>query len=54
MSSSDITSNGEVNKVALLSSTDWQDRWKNEYPEIDGRTAVLATLFNQEEIKPRK
>ena len=24
----------------------WQDRWKDVYPEIDGRTAVLASLFN--------
>ena len=27
----------------------WQDRWKEAYPEIDGRTAILATLFNQGE-----
>lgn len=26
--------------------------WKDAYPEIDGRTAVLATLFNQGERKP--
>ena len=24
----------------------FQDRWKDVYPEIDGRTAVLATLYN--------
>jgi len=30
----------------------WQDRWKEVYPEIDGRTAILATLFNQGERKP--
>lgn len=29
-----------------------QDRWKDEYPEIDGRTAILATLFNQKETRP--
>lgn len=23
-----------------------QDLWKSEYPEIDGRTAILATLYN--------
>ena len=23
-----------------------QDKWKGSYPEIDGRTAVLATLYN--------
>ena len=30
----------------------WQERWKSEYPEIDGRTAVLATLYNQNETRP--
>lgn len=30
----------------------FQDRWKDVYPEIDGRTAVLATLFNQGERMP--
>ena len=30
----------------------YQDRWKEAYPEIDGRTAILATLYNQGEIKP--
>ncbi len=30
----------------------FQDRWKDVYPEIDGRTAVLATLYNQGETKP--
>ncbi len=29
----------------------FQDRWKDVYPEIDGRTAVLATLYNQGEIR---
>jgi len=29
----------------------FQDRWKEVYPEIDGRTAILATLFNQDEKK---
>lgn len=29
----------------------FQDRWKPYYPEIDGRTAILATLFNQGEIR---
>ncbi len=24
----------------------FQDRWKDAYPEIDGRTAILATLYN--------
>jgi hypothetical protein len=23
-----------------------QDEWKNAYPEIGGRTAILATLYN--------
>lgn len=30
----------------------FQDRWKDVYPEIDGRTAILATLFNQDEVRP--
>ena len=30
----------------------FQDRWKPVYPEIDGRTDVLATLYNQGEEKP--
>ena len=30
----------------------FQDRWKEAYPEIDGRTAILATLFNQGEKRP--
>ncbi len=30
----------------------YQDRWKDAYPEIDGRTAVLATLYNQGEQWP--
>lgn len=30
----------------------FQDRWKAYYPEIDGRTAILATLFNQGEKNP--
>lgn len=30
----------------------FQDRWKKYYPIIDGSTAVLATLYNQGEIKP--
>ena len=30
----------------------YQDRWKEAYPEIDGRTAILATLYNQEEKNP--
>lgn len=30
----------------------WQDSWKEAYPEIDGRTAILATLFNQGEKRP--
>ena len=30
----------------------FQDRWKKEYPEIDGRTAILATLYNQGERFP--
>lgn len=25
----------------------YQNRWKVAYPEIDGRTAILATLYNQ-------
>lgn len=29
-----------------------QDRWKEAYPEIDGRTAILATLYNQKETRP--
>ncbi len=29
----------------------FQDRWKPYYPEIDGRTAILATLFNQGELR---
>ena len=24
----------------------WQDEWKDVYPEIDGRSAILGTLFN--------
>ncbi len=28
----------------------FQDRWKDVYPEIDGRTAILATLYNQDEL----
>lgn len=24
----------------------WQDTWKDVYPEIDGRSAVLGTLYN--------
>lgn len=34
-----------VNYVAAYLAY-WQDRWRDEYPEIDGRTAVLATLYN--------
>lgn len=30
----------------------FQDRWKKFYPTIDGSTAVLATLYNQGEVKP--
>ncbi len=30
----------------------YQDRWKEVYPEIDGRTAILASLYNQGELKP--
>ncbi len=40
-----------VNYVAAYLSY-FQDRWKGQYPEIDGRTAVLATLFNQGETRP--
>lgn len=29
----------------------YQERWKSVYPEIDGRTAILATLYNQGEKK---
>lgn len=29
----------------------FQDKWKPYYPEIDGRTAILATLFNQGEVR---
>lgn len=30
----------------------YQDRWESVYPEIDGRTAILATLYNQGELNP--
>ena len=30
----------------------YQDRWRKKFPEIHGRTAILATLFNQGEKKP--
>ena len=30
----------------------FQDRWKGVYPEIDGKTDILATLYNQGEIRP--
>lgn len=40
-----------VNYVAAYLAY-FQDRWRDQYPEIDGRTAVLATLFNQDENKP--
>ena len=30
----------------------FQDRWKDVYPKIDGDTAVLATLYNQDETRP--
>ena len=30
----------------------FQDRWEEQYPEIDGRTAILATLYNQGEKRP--
>lgn len=29
----------------------FQDRWKKAYPEIDGKTDILATLYNQGEKK---
>ena len=29
-----------------------QDRWKSVYPEIDGRTAILATLYSKGESIP--
>lgn len=29
----------------------WQDRWKEVFPEIDKRTDVLATLYNQGEVR---
>ena len=29
----------------------FQDRWKKVYPDIDGSTAILATLYNQGETK---
>lgn len=34
-----------VNYVAAYLAY-WQDRWREKYPEIDGRTDVLATLYN--------
>ncbi len=41
-----LTSESEnINYVAAYLKY-FQDRWKDVYPEIDGRTAVLATLFN--------
>ena len=43
--------NENVNYVAAYLKY-WQDRWKEAYPEIDGRTAILATLFNQGELRP--
>ncbi len=30
----------------------FQDRWKDVYPEIDGKTDILATLYNQDETRP--
>ena len=30
----------------------FQDRWKDVYPEIDGKTDILATLYNQGEARP--
>lgn len=32
----------------------FQDLWKDSYPEIDGRTAILATLYNlgEEQTSP--
>ena len=30
----------------------FQDRWKEAYPNIDGKTDILATLFNQGEQNP--
>ena len=47
-----LTSESEnINYVAAYLKY-WQDRWKDAYPEIDGRTAVLATLYNQGETYP--
>ncbi|MBQ4145373.1 MAG: hypothetical protein IJD36_01975 [Clostridia bacterium] len=30
----------------------FQDRWVDAYPEIDGKTDILATLYNQGEKRP--
>ena len=30
----------------------WQDKWKDVYPEINKRTEILATLYNQGEVNP--
>ena len=44
-----LTVDGEnINYVAAYLKY-FQDRWHNEYPNIDGDTAILATLFNQGE-----
>ncbi len=44
-----LTVEGEnVNYVAAYLAF-YQDRWKSEYPQIDGKTDILATLFNQGE-----
>ena len=37
-----------VNYVAAYLAY-WQERWKNAYSQIDGKTDILATLFNQGE-----
>ena len=47
-----LTSESEcINYVAAYLKF-WQDRWSDEYPIIDGDTAILATLYNQGEKYP--
>ena len=46
-----LLENNENIRYAAAYLRYFQDRWKTVYPEIDGRTAILATLYNQGELK---
>ena len=41
-----LTSESESINYAAAYLSYWQNVWKNEYPEIDGRSAILGTLYN--------